>query len=112
MNQCTPLASEIAALIRGSSHIPADLLGPIPDRQVAGAEQELGVTFPPSVLACLRQFGAGFMFDYQLLGLSADQGHWLEIVQMKRVPPDRVPRHFLMFIYAGGNCAFYLVTSR
>jgi hypothetical protein len=112
MNACISLAAEIAALIRGSTGVPTDLLGPVPERQVAGAERELGVTFPPSYRAFLMQFGAGFVFDYQFLGLAADQGHWLDIVEMNRAPRPSVPRHFIMFVYAGGNCAFYLDTSQ
>jgi hypothetical protein len=112
MNHCASLAAEIAALIRDSEGAPADLLGPVPDRQIARAERELRVMFPPSFRAFLMQFGAGFLFDYEFLGLAEEPGHWLDIVQMNRVPRPNVPEHCVMFIYAGGNCAFYLDTSR
>jgi hypothetical protein len=112
MNNCISLTAEIAALVNGSNGVPADLLGPVPDRQVARAERELRVTFPPSFRAFLRQFGGGFLFDYEFLGLAEEPGHWLDIVQMNRAPRPKIPRHFVMFIYAGGNCAFYLDTSQ
>jgi hypothetical protein len=36
----------------------------------------------------------------------------LDIVQMNRAPRPGIPRHLVTFIYAGGDCAFYLDTSR
>src|SRR5271167_1107066 len=112
MNLCTTLDADIAGLIRETSGRPIDLLGPVPDRQITRAERELGVAFPPSFRAFLVQFGGGFLFDYEFLGLAEEPGHWLDIVQMNRAPRPRVPRHFVMFIYAGGDCAFYLDTSQ
>jgi hypothetical protein len=37
MNRCISLAAEIAALIRDSASAPADLLGPVPDRETVSA---------------------------------------------------------------------------
>jgi antitoxin YobK len=112
MTHCTSVAAEIAALIRDSERAPSGLLGPVPERQIARAERELKVTFPPSFRAFLRQFGGGFLFDYEFLGLAEEPGHWLDIVQMNIAPHPNVPEPCVMFIYAGGNCAFYLDTSR
>jgi hypothetical protein len=112
MNNCISVAAETAAFIRASAGSPADLLGPVSDRHIARAERELRVTFPPSFRAFLRQFGAGLVFGYEFLGLAEEPGHWLDIVQMNRMPRPGIPRHFIMFIYVSGNCAFYLDTSR
>jgi hypothetical protein len=112
MNHCISVADETAALIRASVSGPADLLGPVSDRQIARAERELRVTFPPSFRTFLTQFGAGLLFGYEFLGLAEEPGHWLDIVQMNRTPRPGVPRHFLMFLYVSGDCAFYLDTSR
>ena len=111
MNNCISVAAEIAALIRASAGRPVDLVGPVEGRHIARAERELRVTFPPSFRAFLMQFGAGFLFDYEFLGLAAEPGHWLDIVQMNRTPRPGIPRHCVMFIYAG-TCVFCLDYSR
>jgi hypothetical protein len=41
-----------------------------------------------------------------------ESGHWLDIVQMNRWPPWDIPRCYVLFVYAGGDRAYYLDTSR
>jgi hypothetical protein len=112
MTDCTSLTDEITALVDGADGRSSDLLGPVSDECIAHAEQELDVVFPPSFLAFLKQFGAGLLYDLDILGLAEEPGHWLDIVQMNRFPSPRLPRQCLLFIYAGGNRAFYFDTAR
>ncbi len=112
MNTHTCLADEITELIHGRNGMPPYLLGPASEKQVAYAERELRVTFPPSFRTFLKHFGGGFVFDHAILGLVGEPGHWLDIVQMNRRPPRHIPQHYVLFFYAGGDLAYYLDTSR
>ena len=112
MNDCTSLAEDFHTLLREWDGMAPDLLGPVSDREIARAERALGVALPPSFRAFLSQFGGGFVFDYEILGLADEPGHWLDIVQMNHSPRPGVPRHCVLFLYAGGSCAYYLDTSR
>ncbi len=112
MNDCTCLAAEIAELIHEWDGVPPALQGPVSDGRIARAEQELGVTFPPSFRVFLSHFGGGVVFDCEILGLVEEPEHWLDIVQMNCWPPRHIPRHYVLFLYAGGDVAYYLDTSR
>jgi hypothetical protein len=76
------------------------------------AEQDLKVRFPPSFRAFLKHFGAGLVFDYSILGLVEESGHWLDIVRANLLAPQTVPRFCLLFAYSGGDEAYHLDTSR
>jgi hypothetical protein len=112
MNDCASLTARIERLIQRRTGVGPVLLGPVSDGRVARAEQDLGVTFPPSFRVFLRHFGAGFLWDCEILGLVEEPGHWLDIVQMNRWPPWDIPRHYVLFVYAGGDRGYYLDTSR
>jgi SMI1-KNR4 cell-wall len=109
-NRC--LATQIRELLQRWDGVPPVVFGPVSDAQISYAERELGVTLPPSFRTFLRHFGGGFVFDFDILGLVAEPGHWLDIVQMNRLAPRHIPRHCVLFLYAGRDRAYYLDTSR
>ena len=112
MNDSTSLIDEIAELIHRWDDVRPTLLGPVAEWMILRAEQELEITFPPSFRCFLKRFGGGLVFDYAILGLVEEPGHWLDIVHVNRLVPRHIPRQYVWFVYPRGDGAYYLDTSR
>jgi hypothetical protein len=112
MNDGTSLVAQICQLINGWDGGSPTFFGPVAEKEIVRAEQKLGTTLPPSYRCFLRHFGGGFVFDYEILGLVQESGHWLDIVHVNCLVPRYIPREYVRFVYAPGNGDYYLDTSR
>ena len=105
------LAAEIAALTRPWQGLLARFSGPVEESEVVWAEQELGVTFPPSYRAFVRHFGAGRLHHYRLLGVRGDS-LWEDVVAVNHLAFPRPPAHLLRVAEALDDHTFHLDISR
>jgi hypothetical protein len=106
--------SVLAEMIRQVAErcaIEHDSSGPVSEEEVAAAERELGVMFPPSYRAFLRQYGAGMVKSYELFGLPRHR-LWGDVVMMNQLTPTLLPSCFLKIVGDNGHCSYYLDTSQ
>lgn len=104
------IAEEIAALTSPWRGPLLHLSGPVPEEQIARAEGQLGVSFPPSYRAFLRHFGAGRVHHYRLLGVGGE-GLWGDVVAVNHLALPRAPRHLVRVAETPTEHTFYLDTS-
>src|SRR5581483_11906810 len=69
MPEPDPLTAAIGELVVDEAGALLECSGPATEDEIAAAEKELGVQFPRSYRAFLRQFGAGYLNAYDIFGL-------------------------------------------
>ena len=98
-----------------------DAAGPATDDLIAAAENELGVTFPPSYRRFLAIYGAVACRGFLIAGLFQDEPNdqpplWLNVLrytgQLRRSSRGLIPRAYVALSDDGGDYKFYLDTSR
>jgi hypothetical protein len=104
------IAEEIAALTFPWRGPLLHFSGPVPHEQVARAEEQLGVSFPPSYRAFLRHFGTGRVHHYRLLGVGGE-GLWGDVVAVNHLALPRPPAHLVRIAETPTEHTFYLDTS-
>src|SRR5262249_31585226 len=97
--------------------------GPVGERDIAAAEQELGVRFPTSYRIFLKHFGAAWLRPpIEVAGLGSfrhtdpAQPLWLNVLDvtasMRRYAyTSSIPRQYIPFSDDGGDYQFYLDTG-
>ncbi|MCI0463090.1 MAG: SMI1/KNR4 family protein [Gemmataceae bacterium] len=84
--------------------------GPVSPDEVAWAEQELGVTFPPSYRAFVLHFGSGRILHYRFLGVHSES-LWGDVVAVNHLAFPRLPRHLIRVAETLDEHSFHLDTS-
>jgi hypothetical protein len=83
---------------------------------IANAEARLGVRFPASYRAFLREFGWGGIPPLDIFGLGKDVPQYLDVVAMneelRTERPPKMPAHLVAFAEDGGGNAYCLDTQR
>ena len=115
---------EIVAEINKLSNFdrfPPEFYGFVPDKEIDAAERELGVKFPRSYRCFLQHFGAAKMLGCDFDGLpntrnyDEEMPYYLHLVDhtngFRREWGD-LPRHFVFVTDDGGDCTFWIDTSR
>jgi hypothetical protein len=105
------IAEEIAELARPWQGSLLHFSGPVSADEVAWAEQELGVTFPPSYRAFVRHYGSGRILHYRLLGVHSDS-LWGDVVAVNHLAFPRLPRHLIRVAETLDEHSFHLDTSQ
>jgi antitoxin YobK len=111
MPEPDPLTAAIGELVVDEAGVLLECSGPATEDEIAAAEKELGVQFPRSYRAFLRQFGAGYLNAYDIFGLPGDR-LWGDVVMMNQIAANPWPRHLVKFTDDVGDYSFYLDTSR
>lgn len=94
-----------------SNGASADLMGPVPEDEIATAEHDLGVVFPSTYRRFLRHFGAGNVLAFEIYGLPRDR-LWGDVVMMNHLAARSVPvpGHYVKFTEDDSR-GFYFDTS-
>ncbi|MCC6417371.1 MAG: SMI1/KNR4 family protein [Gemmataceae bacterium] len=85
--------------------------GPVSEDEVAWAERELGVPFPPSYRTFVRHFGSGQVHHYKLLGVRA-ASLWDDVVASNHLAFPRLPSHLIRVVETLDEHTFHLDTSQ
>src|SRR5438067_1649509 len=114
------LLRDLTQLLQPRDGIKPLVLGPVPEERIALAEQDLGLTCPPSYRAFLRRFGAGFLFGYEIAGVplerctDAEPPPWTHVVDdtLGYRRGAQLPEPYVVISSDGGDYWFLLDTSR
>jgi hypothetical protein len=92
--------------------------GPVSDEEVAAAERQLGVRFPPGLRAFLSEHGAAVGRGMDLAGVPVRGGmppQWSDLVSTTlraRKPTASLPSNLVFISDDGMDCRYYLDTAR
>lgn len=125
MDKLEPIAAEILQIAKSrEDEFEADFFGPVSDDVIGAAELELGLQFPETYRAFLREFGAAWMIGYDFSGLPDTRNtdntprvydHVVDSTKEDWKGPDwrgGVPKSYIHVSEDGGDYRFYIDTAQ
>ncbi len=89
--------------------------GPVPEEQIAAAEKQLEVSFPPSLRTFLSEYGAAFGGGLDLAGLPVCDGEppaWSDLVEttlrIRRRAMGNLPGTLILISDDGMDCRYFV----